>query len=141
MKWPASSDIADRSESFVIRVLGKNPFGSLLEKIYSRRKIKNKTVRLLEKEASESISDCHLMFISESEEKRLSEILAHTKDRPVLTVGDTKGFAEKGVIVNFYLDEKKVRFEINENAARAAGLSISYKLLRLAKIISPLEER
>ncbi|OQY59592.1 MAG: hypothetical protein B6245_05805 [Desulfobacteraceae bacterium 4572_88] len=106
-------------------VLKSTGLGPLLEKIYSRRKIKNKTVRLLEKEVSESISDCHLVFISESEEKRLSEILANTKNRPVLTVGDTKGFAEKGVIVNFYLDEKKVRFEINESAARAAGLSIS----------------
>lgn len=141
IKWPASSDISDPSEPFVICVVGRNPFGPLLEKIYAHRKIRNKTVRLIHEETLEKIPDCHLAFISESAGGKLPEILSHVRDRPILTVGDTQGFAEKGVIVNFYLDDRKVRFEINESAARATGLSMSYKLLRLARIIRPLEER
>jgi hypothetical protein len=50
----------------------------------------------------------------------------------ILTIGDTAGFARQGVIINFYLENRKVRFEINAAAARRAGLTISSKLLKLA---------
>jgi len=53
----------------------------------------------------------------------------------VLTVGDTKGFAELGGIINFVLDNDRVRFEVNRKAAEQAGLKISSKLLIVAKLV------
>jgi hypothetical protein len=53
----------------------------------------------------------------------------------ILTIGDTEGFGEKGVMINFIIRDNKVRFEINPEAARRAGLTISSKLLSLATIV------
>ncbi len=52
-----------------------------------------------------------------------------------MTVGDVKGFAQLGGIINFIIVKNKVRFEINMKAAEEAGLKISSKLLRLARIV------
>jgi hypothetical protein len=54
----------------------------------------------------------------------------------VLTIGDTEGYAEQGVMVNFYLEDNMVRIEINIDAARRAGLNISSQLLKLARIVN-----
>jgi len=80
---------------------------------------------------------CQVLFISRSERERVPQILAAVKGSPVLTVGDTKGFADDGVIINFVLEGSKVRFEINTDSADRAGLKISSKLLQLAKRIVP----
>jgi hypothetical protein len=53
----------------------------------------------------------------------------------VLTVSDERGFAQQGVGINFYTEEDKVRFEINQDAVNRSGLRISSKLLSLAKIV------
>jgi len=58
-----------------------------------------------------------------------------------LTIGDTKGFAQQGVIINFYIKDEKVRFEINVDAAKRANLKISAKLLRLAKIVHGISDK
>jgi len=46
-----------------------------------------------------------------------------------------EGFAQSGGVINFVTVEKKIRFEINLDAAERADLKISSKLLRLAQIV------
>jgi hypothetical protein len=53
---------------------------------------------------------------------------------PILTIGDAPGFAKRGGIINFTLEENRVRFEVNVEAAKNAVLTISSRLLALAKI-------
>ncbi len=120
-------------------MIGKHPFGDLLDVIYAERKIKNKTVEIRYLSKEEEILQCHLLFITESGRDELSSILSLTKDKPILTVGDSKGFAEKGVHINFYLDEGRIRFAINESAVRQSGLQMSYRLLRSARIVNPVK--
>ncbi|MCX7965825.1 MAG: YfiR family protein [Syntrophorhabdaceae bacterium] len=81
------------------------------------------------------IDGCDMLFICSSERFRIDQIIKTVKNMPILTIGDTEGFAEKGVIINLYMEENKVRFEINIDAARQARLSISSHLLKLARII------
>ncbi|HEX3130711.1 MAG TPA: YfiR family protein, partial [Thermoanaerobaculia bacterium] len=81
----------------------------------------------------DDLRDCHVLFVSRSERGRLPEVLAQVQGEPVLTVGDTDGFLKAGGIINFVLDENKVRFQINPEAAERSRLKISSKLLRLAK--------
>ena len=69
----------------------------------------------------EDIGECHILFVSRSEKKNLSEILIKIKDLPILTVADMKKFCQSGGIVNFITVKKKVRLEINVDAANRAG--------------------
>jgi hypothetical protein len=87
----------------------------------------------------EEIKTCHVLFIGRSETERLEKIFAHLKGRNILTVGDSGVFAETGGMVQFISENKKIRFRINLAAAKAAGLTISSKILRVADVISPPE--
>jgi len=44
-------------------------------------------------------------------------------------------FAERGGVIRFTLEDNRVRFEVNVDAAHQADLNISSRLLTLAKII------
>jgi len=74
---------------------------------------------------------CHILFVADSERKRLPEILNGIRGASVLTVSDLDRFLESGGIIRFYMEGNKVRFQINNDAAKRVGLKISSKLLRL----------
>lgn len=127
--WPAdafSSPVAP----FVFGICGDNPFGSSL------KSLKGKTVngRPLIIEYIKDISIApkpHILFICKSETDRINEICS-ALNTPVLTIGDVEGFVEAGGMINLITVDNKVRFTINQEAARRSGLSISSHLLKLA---------
>jgi len=81
----------------------------------------------------ETLKRCHLLFICPSEKKTVNEIIDLVKNQGVLTVADTQEFLDAGGIVNFVIEDNKVRFDINLTASEKAGLKIRSQLLRLAK--------
>jgi hypothetical protein len=139
--WPAKS-VADSNEPMTIGIIGDDPFGKAFEplknKLVKDKKIVLKRFKGLNElkqsgKQIEAIKICHLLFVCRSEKELFREIINLVKDRPVLTIADTEGFLESGGIINFLMEEKKIRFEINRTAAKQAKLRISSKLLRLAK--------
>ncbi len=135
IEWPGETNIADNTKPFVISVIGENPFDKKLDQIFETTKIKNRKVEIRYISELEEIQDSHILFITKSKEKQLSGILSLTQGKPVLTVSDTDGFGEKGVRINFFIEQNKIRFEINKDAIQKSGLQISYLLLNIAKII------
>jgi len=139
IQWPENSNLKDRSKPFVIGVIGKNPFGSILDKAYSQLeyKIKDKNVeiRFIAKIADEDIERCNILFLSKALEMELEKILAVTRRKPILTIAETKGFTEKGVLFNLYVSQRKFRFEINALALRESRLIVDSQLLSEARII------
>jgi hypothetical protein len=131
--WPSTSAADDPSKPFKIEILGRNFFGPYLEKIYRGKKLKNKRVVINCISKMNEISNPHFLFISKSMKNNISEIIAYTKNKPIITIGDTPGFCQAGVHINFFYDRLKLSFEINEAAANAAGFNIRYHLLKLAK--------
>ena len=147
--WPGEQaadgnepNAVDSNEPMTIGIIGENPFGDAFEPIKDKRvkgrKILLKRFKGLEelrqsKEQLEAVRKCHLLFVCRSQKEQLKEIMDSVKDCPVLTVGDMSGFLESGGMINFVIEENKIRFEINLAAARLAGLRISSRLLRLAK--------
>ena len=140
IEWPdPDSRFTDTTKSFNISVIGENPFGSALDDLYSNTKIKNKKVKIIYISKISEIDSCQILFISNSKEKSLDAILDYTKGKPILTVSDHDGFAEKGVIINFYIANNKIRFEINENSLIQSNLYMSYLLLNVANIVKGKE--
>ena len=95
----------------------------------------NRRIRIKRNPPLQGPRSCDLLFIGAAEKGELKQILAAVGDKAVLTVGDTKGFAQQGVMINFYTDNNRVLFEINPKAALRAGLRISSNLLRIARIV------
>jgi hypothetical protein len=81
------------------------------------------------------VRDCNILFISSSEIAHTDEIFHLVKSLPILTIGETPGFAQRGGIINFIVEDNKVRFEVNVDAAKQADINISSRLLTLAKIV------
>jgi len=80
----------------------------------------------------EKIRKCHVLFICPSERMFLPQILSSLRDDGILTVADVPLFLETGGVINLFIENKKVRFEINLAAAARARLVIRSSLLRLA---------
>ncbi|MEZ5359763.1 MAG: YfiR family protein [Candidatus Zixiibacteriota bacterium] len=138
--WPKVADIEDTSRPFILTVIGENPFGESLAAVFKDQKILKKQVIISYVDSVEHIDSCHMLFIASSEKNNIDHIIDRVKDLGVLTVGDTEGFAEKGVLINLYLAEGKVRFEVNEAAVKESEFNISYHLMRMAKIVNSKEE-
>lgn len=137
VEWPSAA-FSQPDSPIVIGVLGADPFGNVLDRIVEDKKIgpRGFVVRRYKwgKELKD-LKDCKILFISSSEKTHIDEILLSVKGLPILTVGETAGFAERGGVIRFTLEDNRVRFEVNVDAAHQADLNISSRLLTLAKII------
>lgn len=131
VQWPEGVS----KDPFIIGVLGNDPFGALLDDLAAARAIGGSRLVVRRFRRQEDYTPCHILFVSGSEAERLEAALEKVKGSPVLTVGDTRGLARRGVAVNFLIERNKIRFEINPAAAKRAGLKISSKLLRLARSV------
>ncbi len=116
----------------VIGVLGENVFGDNLKQAINGKAIKGHPLQFKQFDTAEEVTNCHILFISASEKNRYSRILAQFKGTSVLTVSEADGFIGDGGMINLRIVEDKVRFEINDDAAKKSGLIISSKLLSLA---------
>ena len=81
------------------------------------------------------VDGCNLVYIGKTDDSTLARLIAALKSKPVLTVSDTRGFAQKGVHINMFVQQERIRFEINHKSAVASGLKISHLLLKLARIV------
>ena len=140
IEWPENSVLSDTTQPFVIGVLGENPFDRILDEVYEKYRIKNRKVKIKYFASPAQLSECNLLFISGSEKDDLLSVLLQINDKPILTVSDSKGFAEKGVHINLSRKNNRFQYEINESALVKSGFSVWAQLLSSAKIVNPLEE-
>jgi hypothetical protein len=134
VEWPDES-FANAQAAFAVCLIGDDPFGDYLMKMTRVRTIQGRKITLTRISDLGRLGMCNVVFVAHSEDKRLGKILEQTSGRPILTVADTSGFAERGVLVNFYRSGENVRFEVNVAAVDRSGLHISSKILRLARLV------
>jgi hypothetical protein len=139
--WPKECKIEQLDQPFIIAVFGTTKLTQSLQMVYSQQEIYNKRVIINEITELKDIKDCHILFIADSEKKELQKILSITNGLPILTISETEGMAKKGVIINFFEENNKLRFEINESALLKSPLKMSYYLLSTARIIDPVSEK
>ncbi|MCE5310059.1 MAG: YfiR family protein [Acidobacteriales bacterium] len=129
-EWPQSRNAAP----LVIGVLGADPFGGALANTVHGKTIGGRQIVVRRVGSVEAASGCAILFVSSSERNRWPEILTPLRHTAVLTVGDAPGFLAAGGVMNFYLENNRVRFELNPAAARRSGLKLSAQLIRLAQV-------
>lgn len=125
-QWP------DEHELYRLCVIGVNPFDDNLETI-SRKKLYGKPIKIISDVQPGNIKDCQIIFIAKSAEKQLARVLSTVANQPVLTVSDIEDSAVQGAMFSLITIKNKVTFESNFTSIENSHLSISAKLLRLAK--------
>jgi hypothetical protein len=135
VEWP-EAEFAGPDTPLIIGVLGQDPFGAYLDATVRGETVNGRPLVVRRYRRVEEITNCQILFVSQPEQSHLGEILDSLKGRSVLTVGDAERFAPHGGMIGFVTDRNRLRLRINLNAARAANLTISSKLLRPAQIVS-----
>ena len=143
--WPEEK-AGGQNDPIIIGIIGKDPFKDAFEPIANKQTKEKKSlitrfesVEKLSKADQtdqseiESLRKCHLVFICSSEKDKVSEVIKLVDNHSVLTVGEMSNMLQFGGIINFLVEENKVRFEINLTAAKQNNLKIRSQLLRLAK--------
>jgi len=134
IEWPPSAFQNEKSP-ITVCVFGYDPFGSALDEIIQGKAINNRGLLARRINELPDLKGCQLVFVSAKEEKRLPEILNSLKGTNVLLVGEGENFAERGGGIQFYLKNNRLRFAVNVDAVQRAHLTVSSRLLALARIV------
>jgi hypothetical protein len=134
VEWPAQAFTAP-NDPFVIGIVGDDPFGARLDEAVRNEHINGHPLAVRRFRSIADIENCQILFIDRSEISRLGQILSALDHRSILTVSQADGAAQQGVMIQFATENSRIRLRINVDTARAAGLTISSKLLRPAEIV------
>jgi len=129
VEWPDGKSIGKLS-NIDICTLGISSIDNAANVFKAASTDKLKLTMVQEKELSNIVKHCHIVFIGESD--NLEQTLASLKSSPVLTVSDREGFAEKGGMIGFVKSDNKIKIEVNTKAISAAGLRVDAQLLEIA---------
>ena len=130
--WPDKPGM--QQDSFTICVLGPDPFGRTLDTVLTGEKIAGKSAVARRISTPQESIDCRILFVS-SVEGSLNRMVEAANKQGVLTVSDMPHFTNRGGMIQFVTDDKRIRFEVNLTAAQRAGLTLSSELLKVATLV------
>lgn len=133
-EWPAAKLNANDGLRFCIA--GKNSFSPTALTSIEGKLVKEKSLYIEVFEngllSEESLDSCFILFVSSSETQRFPTILNAIRQLPILTISDIQGFSNHNGMITLVKSGDHIQFEINPDAIRQAGLSISSKIIELA---------
>jgi len=127
--WPSGKS----SSKFVIGVYGKNGISNELKKIYAKKKIKRKTVKIISSTNISDLKSSDIIYIAKASSSQIKEVVKFATANNILTISDVKGFVDKEGIIQLFTVSKKVKIKVNNTIAKKSNLKIKSILLKLAK--------
>jgi hypothetical protein len=134
VEWPQGA-FESGDAPFRICVLGADEFAPVVAEVVAGKQVDARPVEVSQLSDLEGASRCQVLFVGSWTEMDPAGFFSALVGASVFTVSDVDGFAHDGGVANFFRAQSKVRFEINPRAAQRAGLKISSRLLRLARVV------
>lgn len=131
IEWSNNND----QSKFTIAVLGDSRITIPLLEISSGKKIRGKTMYVKQVASVEDAEDCQVLFVPQDYKGDVENIALKLSGRSVLIITEEKDACRKGAHINFYIDDGKLKFEINLKAAIRSGLKMSSDLLQHATLV------
>lgn len=142
-QWPATK-LANPEQSLNLCILGKGSISNTAIAAIKNKMVAKHQLRIERFQSGllpdEAIQTCHILFISQSERKRIPGILTELNQQAILTISDIPTFSHQSGMITLLMIDQQLRFEINATAINKAGLSISSKILELGTIIDPVSD-
>jgi hypothetical protein len=135
VEWPPDA-FPDPSAPVVLGVVGEDAVTDLLAEAAEGKVVNGRAVVVKRFKKEQDLRACQILFVGSSEEKHLTQIFEKIKGASVLSVGEVKGFAQAGGVINFFVEENKVKLEINLVAAGRARLKVSAKVIAVARLVT-----
>ena len=135
-EWP--DQMFPQKESRIrICVYGENSFHGLLKQVFDRKSVKTRRFLVQDRVSTAELKSCHLVFVNRKVEVEMQSVRRVLQRSKGLIVGESENFLKYGGMIQFFLEENKIRFAVNPDALKRNNIRLSSKLLRLAKIIKP----
>jgi len=135
IEWPEGT-FDNATTPVILCVTPTNPFteifSSLNNMTVGRRKIEVRFSNDLS-----AVKECTILFLASSDKHFIKERLSIVQEKGVVTVGESKEFTRLGGMINFFIDQGKLRFEVNTQAAKHVGLKLGSQILMSAEIVKP----
>ncbi len=125
-EWPAGV-----GDTLNLCVYGQDPFGDYLDDLQGKW-VGDRRLKVRRMDELDRLEGCQIVFIARTASDNLAQVLNRLNGKPVLTMADTPSAARRGVVLNMDTRQNRIVFEANLAAARANGLNLSSRLLRLA---------
>jgi hypothetical protein len=135
VEWPDTA-FADERSPYVIGVYGRSDLAEAIEETLRGKAVHGRSVTVRRFSRAEPVGQpLHLLVVARGEPVDLRTLASATPGSPVLTVGDSEGFCQRGGAIDFYLEDGKVRFEMNLDVIEHLGLRVSSSLMRLGRLV------
>jgi hypothetical protein len=132
VEWPAGSFAAPDSP-LGICILGRDPFGRALDETVQGEEVNSRKLVVHRLSQLPAPKLCQVVFVGDVGKDVPKTISA--LGREVLTVGEGEKFLRDGGIIAFVIQDRHVRFDINQKAAEKSNLKLSSKLLNVARAV------
>lgn len=134
--WPKKA-FANAKAPLVVAVWSEAPLAAAVRAAIEKERYGDRPVRLREVKSWDETKDCHVLYLPSRATIPASPPLA--LKQPMLIV---RGIAlkEAPASIAFAREGDRLRFDINVPVARAAGLVIDSKLLKMARRVQVEEE-
>jgi hypothetical protein len=136
VRWPEGA-FKSKEDPIVIGTLRQDPLGETLERFVRDETVDARRISVVRVRTLEDLNQCHAVFVSHTEPKRLSALLGHIRGKPVLAVSDLPGFVELGGHVMLDVSLQRVHLRVSVANLNTSHLSASAQLLRLSEIVEP----
>jgi hypothetical protein len=140
VEWPETT-FSSPNQSFLLCVLGDDPFGSAFDKISGQQAVKGRRIEVRRLKTVSKDNNCQILYVATSEAPRVGQILESLRGSSTLTVTDGRSATEPAGMINFVIKDDRVRFDIDEEMAAQNGLFISSTLLGLAVNVKRRQSR
>lgn len=135
VEWPSDA-FKDTETPLRMCLYGSVPFGGFLDAVDGTR-IRDRNLKIIRTSDPADIeSGCHILFVGTNHLDTIEQLFKNMNHLFVLSIGNVKGFTDKGGIVNILRTQDQQKFDINLSKAIENGLLIDSDLLSLARIIN-----
>lgn len=129
-EWPL--DVLPVTASFTACVVGDGPIGDALARVVKGRKLTGRGINVSRVLPEGPLRSCHLLYVSGLPAAQVIAVLAAVRGAPVLTISDMDDFDRIGGIAHLFVENGRIRFDLNHDVARRSRLELSSQLLALA---------
>ena len=133
--WPPPAS-PPAGAPFQLCVVGRDPFGPLLDRAASTELIDDHAVTIRRMASADRAAGCQLAFVQGPTPQDTARMLLALHNQAILTITDARAGPPRGMI-HFTIIGGRVRFFIDDAEAAGRGLSISSRLLALAAGVRP----
>ena len=132
VSWPPKA-FKDKDDDLVLCFASDTPTADALFKLNDQT-IRGRKLKVIPYTQESCLDTSHILYIATQDRNLVQKLLGIARKRSVLTIGEIEGFTQMGGVINFFEEQNRLRFKINIDAAKRAGLTMSSQLLGSAQI-------